>query len=231
MTFKNRILCVLMSCFIALSFSACGVGDIVEAGAPSGVSQQSPTISTPQKPTSSEESKEESQIDNDTIDYPLEMWFASGVGAWYTKLTIHANGSFSGEFHDSNMGEIGDDYPNGTTYECKFSGYFSNPQKVNDYTYSLTLETIEIEGEIGESRIADGMLYKTSSPHGLMNVDDTGYAKEFLLYTPNAPTSEMREEFLSWWPERFGADPNGQLLIYGLQNVETSDGFFTAKEN
>ena len=75
------------------------------------------------------------------------------------------------------------------------------------------------------------MLYKTSSPHGLMNVDDTGYAKEFLLYTPNAPTSEMREEFLSWWPERFGADPNGQLLIYGLQNVETSDGFFTAKEN
>ena len=75
------------------------------------------------------------------------------------------------------------------------------------------------------------MLYKISSPNGLMNADDTGYAKDFVLYTPNAPTLEMREEFLSWWPERFGAEPDGKLMIYGLQNVETNAGFFTQLEN
>ncbi len=230
MMFKNKILYLLLSVLMVLSLSACVGGDIVEAGTPAGVSQQSPTISTPQKPSVSQENTDESKTDEDKIDYPLEMWFSSGVGAWWTKIVIHANGSFEGEYQDSDMGEIGDDFPNGTVYECKFSGYFSKPEKVNDYTYSLNLETVEIVGEIGESRIEDGMLYKISSPNGLMNATNTGYAKEFLLYTPNAPTVEMREEFLSWWPEHFGSVPNGKLLIYGLQNVETSDGFFTGFE-
>lgn len=230
MTFK-KFFCFICSALMALSLSACVGGDIVEAGTPTGVSQQSPITSTPQKPSVSQESADESKIEEDKIDYPLEMWFSSGVGAWWTKITIHANGSFEGEYQDTDMGEIGEEYPNGTVYECKFTGYFTKPQKINDYTYSLSLETVEIIGEIGETRIEDGMLYKISSPNGLMNADDTGYAKDFVLYTPNAPTLEMREEFLSWWPERFGAEPDGKLMIYGLQNVETNAGFFTHLEN
>ena len=231
MMFKNKILRLLLSVLMALSLSACVGGDIVETGTPAGVSQQSSTISIPQNPSVSQESTDESKTDEDEIDYPLEMYFSSGVGAWYTKIIIHTNGSFEGEYQDTDMGEIGDEFPNGTVYECKFSGYFSKPEKVNDYTYSLNLETVEIVGEIGETRIEDGMLYKISFPSGLMNSSNTGNAKEFLLYTPNAPIVEMRDEFLSWWPERFGADPDGKLLIYGLQNLETNDGFFTFREN
>lgn len=231
MMLKNKILCLLLSVLMILSLSACVGGDIVEAGTPAGVSQQSPTISTPQKPSVSQENTDESKTDEDKIDYPLEMWFSSGVGAWWTKITIHANGSFEGEFNDSNMGETGEEYPNGTVYECKFSGYFSKPEKANDYTYSLTLETIEVEGEVGTTRIEDGVLYEILLPYGLTNTDGTDYARDFVLYTPNAPTLEMREEFLSWWPERFGAEPDGKLLIYGLQNLETNDGFFSQLEN
>lgn len=230
MTFK-KLLYVSLSFLLLLSITACAGNDIAETGTPASVSSE-PTSATPKKPDVSNSSEEEiNQPEDSDIDYPLEMWFSSGVGAWYTKLIIHSNGSFSGEFRDSNMGEIGDEYPNGTAYECIFSGYFSKPQQVNDYTYSLTLETIKIQGNIGESRIENGTLYKTTTPYGLMNSDDTDYAKEFLLYTPQTPTAEMREDFLSWWPERFGAEPDGKLLIYGLQNLETSDGFFTAKEN
>lgn len=231
MTFKDKILCVLMPCFIAFSLSACGTGDIVEAGTPAGVSQQSPTISTPQKPTVSQESTVESEIKEDKIDYPLEMWFSSGVSAWYTKIIIHANGSFTGEYYDGEMGELTEEYPNGTVYECKFSGYFSIPEKINSYTYSLTLETLEIEGEIGSSRIEEGILYKTSLPSGLMSANRTDFAKGFLLYTPAAETSELGEEFLSWWSGKFDSDFNGKLLVYGLQNLETNDGFFTTKED
>ena len=230
MTFK-KFFCFICSALMALSLSACVGGDIVETGAPTGVSQQSPTVSTPQKPSVSQGSQEESQMDEDKIDYPLEMWFSSGVGAWWTKIVIHANGSFEGEFQDTDMGEIGEEHPNGTVYECKFTGYFTKPEKINDYTYSLRLQTVEIEGEPGATRIEDGILYKISLPYGLMNTDSTEYAKDFVLYTPNAPTLEMREEFLSWWPERFGAEPDGKLMIYGLQNIETDDGFFTQLEN
>ena len=231
MMFKNKILCLIFTVLIVLSLSACVSGDIVETGAPTGVSQQLSTVSTPQKPSVSQESADESEIDEEKIDYPLEMWFSSGVGAWWTKIVIHANGSFEGEYQDSDMGETGEEYPNGTVYECKFTGYFTKPEKINDYTYSLKLESLEIQGEIGGMRIEDGILYKNSAPNGFMNADGTDYAKDFLLYTPNAPTAEMREEFLSWWPEHFWAEPNGRLLIYGLQNFETSDGFFTQLVN
>ena len=230
MTFKNKILCGALSAVMVLCFACCETGDIVETGTPAGVDSK-PSVSVPEKPNISVPTENESDKSEETdkIEYPLEMWFSSGVGAWSTKLVIHSNGSFEGEYIGSEA-ETGEEYPNGTMYECKFSGYFSKPKKVNDYTYSLSLESLEIEGEVGQTRIEDGMLIKTWNPYGLMNIDDSGYAKEFLLYAPNAPTSEMREEFLSWWPERFGADPNGMLGVYGLQNLETSDGFFTYRE-
>ncbi len=231
MMFKNKILCLTLLFLIVLSLSACVSGDIVETGAPTGVGQQSPTVSTPQKPTVSEESKDESKTFEDEIQYPLEMFFTSGAGAWYTQIVIHANGSFEGEFHDSNMGETGEEYPNGTVYECEFSGYFSKPEKINDYTYSLTLETVEVDGEVGSTRIEDGALYEITLPYGLTNNDGTDYAKEFLLYTPNAPTSEMQEDFLLWCPWRNDAIQQGKLLVYGLQNLETNGGFFVIKEN
>ena len=55
---------------------------------------------------------------------PKNFLFCSGAGGWSTGLKLNADGTFSGEYHDSNMGETGDGYPNGTMYECTFSGKF-----------------------------------------------------------------------------------------------------------
>ena len=55
----------------------------------------------------------------------LEWSFSSGVGGWSTDLRILEDGSFSGEYHDSEMGETGDGYPDGTVYCCSFTGRMS----------------------------------------------------------------------------------------------------------
>lgn len=231
---KNRlILIVLCLCFLISTVACNMVGDVAETASPSGVSQEM-TSSQPEvesKPESVEsETEPEVQIE---IPYPLEMYFSSGAGAWFTKLTINADGSFVGEYHDSNMGEIGQEYPNGTVYECVFSGKFSGLRPVNDYTFALTLETLEWDGEADQTRIEDGILYKISYPYGLMNADDSAPAKDFLLYTPNTPTLKLLEEedFLSWWPDRYGADMDGNLNVYALHNVETGEGFFSSLDN
>lgn len=224
---KTKIAGILICLSFIICCSGCDVGtDIVGTGRPSGVSQEVHTSvpETDLKPES--ENNESEEFD---IPYPLEMCFSSGVGAWYTRLTINADGSFYGEYLDEDMSETGDDYPNGTIYESKFWGQFSTLRRVNGYTYSLTLESLETEGEVDETRVENGTFYKVTYPYGLMNVDNTSPAKIFLLYTPDAPTEELRDEFISWWPERFGAEPNGSLLIYGLCNTETDEGFFTTK--
>ncbi len=42
---------------------------------------------------------------------------------------------FEGSYHDSDMGFIGEGYPHGTVYICKFSGVFDNIQQIDDNTY------------------------------------------------------------------------------------------------
>lgn len=235
MTLKNKILSIVLSGFMVISFAACESGDIVEAGTPAGVDSK-PAVILPEKPPVSNSSSiiESNDIEKeDKIKYPLKMYFSSGVGAWGSEILIHADGSFTGLYHDENANESGEEYPNGTIYSCGFSGKFTMPEQINEYTYSLKLERIEIDNENAEEVIIDGVLFKQAYPYGLMNSDDSDYATDFLLYTPNAPTLKLLEEedFISWWPDRFGADINGTLNVYGLHNVETGDGFFSFLEN
>ena len=56
---------------------------------------------------------------------PKEWSLLSGASAWSTELYLQSDGSFSGYYHDSDMGATGDAYPNGTLYESSFSGSFS----------------------------------------------------------------------------------------------------------
>ena len=50
----------------------------------------------------------------------LQFWFSSGAGAWRTELEIHEDGSSSGEYYDSDMGVLNENYPNGIQYRCDF---------------------------------------------------------------------------------------------------------------
>ena len=54
----------------------------------------------------------------------LSKWqydFCSGAGGWGEEFTIERDGYFSGTYHDSEMGVVGEEYPNGTYYCCNYS--------------------------------------------------------------------------------------------------------------
>lgn len=149
--------------------------------------------------------------------YPIDMIFSSGAGGWSTTLTLSQDGSFTGAFSDSEMGERDEnEYPNGTVYVCNFSGQFKDIKKVNDYTYSMTLDSVKVSED--EEKIEDGIRYKAGAPSGM----DSG--TEIYFYTPDAPVSELPEAFLSWWQE--SADESATLDCYAIYNKSADSGFF-----
>ena len=188
------------------------------------------------------------------FDVPMKLMFASGAGAWDTLLTLHPDGTFEGNYHDTDAGDSGDGYQS-TEYVCKFHGRFGDIKQVTDASWSLTLAELVIDTghPIGEEwietiRTGDGSYnqrYISSDPYGF-NTPESGEPLEpgapFMLYTPEArgyrPTDELYEmresenydsvmfQFWSWWPGRHAWAPDGTLGCYGLCSMETGRGFF-----
>ena len=156
-----------------------------------------------------------------------EFSFLSGAGGWSTNMTLNKDGSFTGSYHDSELGSVGEGYPNGSIYVCDFSGKFGNFEKINDYSYKMTLTEIKTEKEVGEEWIEDEILYIASAPYGLTDSSNENTATEFILYLPEAPVDQLAEDFLSWWPYR--TDAKTTLSCYGILNVATNNGFFTTE--
>ena len=154
---------------------------------------------------------------------PVDFSFASGAGAWSTEVTVNSDGSFFGYYHDSDMGDIGEGYPNGTRYECYFNGKFINVQKISDHEYSMNVEFISIEGTDGETKIVDGVKIISSEPYGFDNADD------FRLYLPGRQTNDLPEAFIDWvcMPMAWNIMPD-TLPFFGLYNVGGEQGFFSS---
>lgn len=170
---------------------------------------------------SQESAEKEEILLPDTL--PMDFTFSSGAGGWATSITLKLDGSFEGIYHDSKMGDSGEDYPNGSVYICAFSGQFEDIKQVDEYTYSMTLSEITTQNTEGEEWIEDKIRYVASVPYGLEN------GKEFLLYTPETPIKELSEEFLSWWANNYLSEEEAleTLSCYGLYNKEMGYGFFT----
>lgn len=122
----------------------------------------------------------------------LQFEFTSGAGGWSEEFTIEKDGSFQGNFHDSDMGVIGEDYPDGTMYCCSYTGQFTELHKINDYTYEMKLADISYKDATGTDEISDGMhLIYTESY--CLGGNDT-----FKVYLPGTPLSELSEEEYLW---------------------------------
>ena len=150
----------------------------------------------------------------------FEFLFCSGAGGWGTMMTIKEDGSFKGEYFDGEMGAISDSYPNGTMYQCVFSGQLAEPKKVNKYTYSMEIQEISYEQEAGTREIKDVVLYIYDEPYGLINTT------ELLIYAKGAPLAELPEEFRSWVGYYdLSYQEETQLPFYGLYNEVEQCGF------
>ena len=156
------------------------------------------------------------------IEGSLDMIFSSGAGAWESNISLNPDGSFTGSYHDMDMGSSGEGYE-ATVYESSFSGQFTDFKQISEYAYSMTLEKLETEKEEGIEKIEDwdGVMVRTVYAAALGIAD----GEEFIFYLPQSPTKELDEEFLSWLP---GFGGKGETLdCYGLYNIAMATGFFT----
>lgn len=167
----------------------------------------------------------ETYVDNDNLHFSdlkgIEFWFGSGAGAWCTTLSIESDGSFTGYYHDTDMGSSGYMYPEGTRYECHFHGKFSLLTKTGDYEYSLQCISLEAQETIGQETFENNLKKVGSTPYGF---DQAG---EFKLYLPGKNTSELPEEYRSW---SNGFADDEVLTCYGLYNVDGEKGFIVWPE-
>ena len=177
---------------------------------------QAPAVETT-LPTETEETVPVPDFSFSDLQY-IEFHFNSGVGGWGTILTIRPDGSFTGEFYDSNMGIREADYPNGSVDLSNFSGQLSQPQWVNEYTCSLKIESIHYEVTPGTVEIRDGIRYSYGTAYGLVGTE------ELLLYLPGAPIAELPPSYLPW---AFLYEYDGpDFPRYGIFNLEQEQGFY-----
>ena len=147
----------------------------------------------------------------------LTWCFSSGAGGWSTDLEIRADGSFVGEYHDSEMGDCTDEYPDGTVYFCAFSGRLSLAEQVDDNTWKIRVE--QLEKEEGQEAIEDGMRFVPSDIYGLSEGD------EMLLYRPGTPVSVLSDE-MQMWAHLFDMGDMPTELEYWFLSSEKNDSGF-----
>ena len=153
-----------------------------------------------------------------------EFGFASGVGGWSSELTFANDGIFMGSFHDSDMGDTGDGYSNGTIYVSDFSGRFEVANIINNNSVTLRLVESGTSEPNGNEWIDDQVRYVASDPYGIAGGD------EFILYFPGTPMSELTDEGRQWYqmPRALSDEDLPQTLpCYGLYNVNEANAFFS----
>lgn len=150
---------------------------------------------------------------------PESFYFSSGAGGWGTALSIYPDGSFAASYHDSDMGDTGDGYPGGKVYYNNCIGTLSSPVQINDYTWSVYVKDMTLEGTPGESHIEDEILWICSELYGLDDVE------EILIYLPSAPVDQLPEEFKDWVYWDLSSESGDTLNFYGLYNVNGQQGY------
>lgn len=136
----------------------------------------------------------------------MEWTFSSGAGGWSTDLRIQPDGTFTGVFHDSEMGETADEYPNGTVYYCEFSGKFSVKAQEDDHTWRLRVDELKQNDEPDKETIEDGIRFVATSSYGIEHGD------ELTLYQPGTPLEALTES-MRFWSHTFGTEAQNTTAL------------------
>jgi len=229
---KKRVLVWILAGSMLVLAAACGKKELSEELSKEDVNQQIKEQEEKQPETILPAETEDAQVSKgetmETAKCPElfaelkyeEFVFASGAGAWGTILRIEPDGSFSGSYHDSDMGDNTDAYPNGTVYQCDFDGQFTAPVKVDDYTYSMQIAEMTYKQEVGTEEVAEGLRHIYSDAYGLQDTED------ILLYLPGAPLGMLPEELLNWVGGYVSAEEKN-LPFYAMYNEVPKCGFYS----
>lgn len=149
----------------------------------------------------------------------VEFSFNSGAGAWSTDLRILPDGSFSGEFHDSDMGDAEDTYPDGTVYFCSFAGRMSVVEQMDENTWKIRVDSLVWEESPVREMIEDGIRFVYTDPYGVSEGD------EMLLYRPGTPVDVLTEEMQIWAHLYDGGEMPSALETWFLYSEKNDSGF------
>ena len=213
---RKIVLCVLITALVMIS---CGN----EKENPQSMPKT--TEKNTKKPEETMLETAEDMDEEDSIsfqDIPDQFLYASGVGAWGNYITIEDDGSFAGNYHDSEMGSVGKKHPHGTVYYCDYYGQLSKPEKVNEYTYSVKIKSLKVKVKPGKKEINDKIKFIYTKPYGLEK------GKALLFYSPKAPMSELPEGYLSWAVLGYDSEEmleEEEIGFWGFYNPKTGAGF------
>ena len=146
--------------------------------------------------------------------------FSSGVGGWSNELTFGEEGSFTGNYHDSEMGETGEGYPEGSLYGCVYHGQLTDPKQADEFTWTAGI-TVEPDEEQAPETIEDGIRYVTSEPYGVSK------AKTVTIFLPGKPVEQLPEGFI-FWSHLQEIDPEAKSLPFHAIWSEADDAGFIA---
>ena len=136
----------------------------------------------PEEEPQEEPEEEPEEIPGNVLEVlPSEFVFASGAGGWATEMNLASDGSFTGEYTDFGYDEDENGEPQQYCDISRFSGQFSTPQKVSAYSYSMQLESLNLQDEPGTEYYEDDVRCVCTEPYGFEN------AGEFMIYLPGAP--------------------------------------------
>lgn len=213
----------MLAAALALTFglaAGCGRGAQETEGEPVGEEAQTDQADAEQEeepPQEQDGASSEGFSFADVAD--REFYFSSGAGAWRTVLYIHEDGSFDGQYLDSDMGDRGDEYPYGTAYYSEFSGSFTQPEKVDEMTYRFRIDTLKYALDFGEE-IKDGIYYHYVEAYGLAD------AEELYMYLPGSKIADLPEAYRSWVGYyNLDSMQETELSFYGLYNENAETGF------
>ena len=153
-----------------------------------------------------------------------EFIYTSGAGAWSTDMTVYPDGSFTGTFHDADMGD--ERAENGVIYFSRFSGRFGALRRIDSFTFQGKVEALWMEEPEDTTWEEDGTLYISTLPYGISKDASCTF------YLPGRQTTDLPEEFVNWvcMPRAWSAEELPEVLpFYGIYNRTDDAGFSSAE--
>ena len=155
--------------------------------------------------------------------FPRDFVCSFGSGGWMTAMTIQKDGTFTGDWHDMDRGDLEGNHPNGVMRICSFEGKFSVVNKVSDTEFELQLDYLR-PAHAAEEVVENGVLNKwvEDTPYGLGKMTEEPLGG-WRLYLPGAPNEGFSDTVTLWWRTEGWDKDAATLNGYGLVG-DTGDG-------
>lgn len=203
---KNKSLSIMLAVALATTVAGCGAinsenNDAIpyeESQSAQSEENTTDSVAAENNPADDTTTEENPVIEPETADLTFadlaqrQFEFCSGAGGWSENFTIEKDGFFTGLYNDSDMGDSGEGYEDGTCYSSSYTGQFTNLTKINEYTYTMELEDISYEEIVGTEEIVDNVRYIYMGSYCLGTVDT------LTIYLPGTPLSELPEGIEFW---------------------------------